>query len=109
MDFGGFTTTNMPCSSILTNYLNNLLIIKCIYTSTIEGNNYTMNLTLDTKFFVNGSKITINLPASGMNAKLTYDSNYKLTPVLDIVIVILDVIAVIALLISCITERMIGV
>jgi hypothetical protein len=44
-----------------------------------------------------------------MNAKLTYDSNYVLNGPLSIIVVILDVVAIIVLLLSSITERMIGV
>ena len=109
MDFGGFVSTNLPCDSKQLSYLNNLLMFNCWYPSTIEGNTYTLNLTLDSKFFTNGSKISITLPASGMNAKLTYDSNYALNSPLSLMVIVLDVIAIIVFFVSAVTERMIGV
>lgn len=109
MDFGGFISTDLPCTQKTVNYINNLLIVNCWYPYTIEGNNYTLNLTLDTKFFTNGSKVSVTLPASGMNAKLTSDGNYNMYYPLNIMVIVLDAIAIIVLLLTCITERMIGV
>lgn len=109
MDFGGLVSTDLPCNQIKTNYINDLLMVYCQYPYTIEGKSYTLNLTLDTKFFTNGSTVSIKLPASGMNAKLTYDSNYSLSNSLSIIVLILDVVAIITLIATSITERMIGV
>jgi hypothetical protein len=109
MDFGGYISTDLPCDTRKVNYINNLLMVYCWYSSTIEGNNYTLNLTLDSKFFTNGSKVSISLPASGMNAKLTYDSNSNLSTPMQYMVILLDAIAIIILFISCVTERMIGV
>jgi uncharacterized Tic20 family protein len=44
-----------------------------------------------------------------MNAKLTFDANYSLNFPLSMLVIVLDVIAIIIFIISCITERMIGV
>jgi hypothetical protein len=51
----------------------------------------------------------IKLPAVGMNAKLTYDTNYSMSFPLSVLVIILDVFAIIVLFVTCITERMIGV
>lgn len=109
MNFATYLSTDMPCSKVYTKYSGGLLIVSCDYTQTVETYSYTLNLTLDSKFFSNTSKITITLPASGMNAKLTYDNNYKMTYPLEIIVIILDVIAIVVMFITSITERMIGV
>lgn len=44
-----------------------------------------------------------------MNAKLTYDSNNSVNYPLEVVVIVLDALAVLVLFISCISERMIGI
>lgn len=63
---------------------------------------------LDPTLFYN-SKLSVSIPASGMNAKLTYDANNTVNKPLEIIVIILDVLAIIVMFASCVSERMIGI
>jgi hypothetical protein len=78
------------------------------YNSTIEGNTYDFTLTLDPNYVYN-TTLTVVIPASGMNAKLTYDKYNSLNHPLEIIVIVLVCFALIAMFCSCITERMIGI
>lgn len=68
----------MPCNNMTVKYQSPLLIVNCDYNKTIEGDTYPLTLTFDNKFF-NNTPATLSIPTSGMNAKLTLDSNYAMT------------------------------
>ncbi len=44
-----------------------------------------------------------------MNAKLTYDYNNSINYPLEIIVIVLDVLAIIVMFASCVSERMIGI
>lgn len=108
MDFIKFMNTSLPCVSTSSVYRGGLLILYCSYPHTIEGGSYPVTINLDPSLFKN-SQVSLVVPTSGMNAKLTYDSNYQANYPLDVIVIILDVLAVIVLFASSVTERMIGV
>ena len=58
---------------------------------------------MDQRYFTSLSFLTATLPASGMNAKLTYDSNNNLYDFQDILIIILAAAAVAVAFISVIS------
>ena len=64
---------------------------------------------MDQKYFTNTSYLSVTVPASGMNAKLTYDDNNGLYRIKNITLIVLSGLAIIFVFISTITERMIGV
>lgn len=67
-----------------------------------------MTLNLDPKYFYNKT-LSIKIPTSGMNAKLTYDSFNQINYPMEIIVIVLDVLAIIVLFLSAISERMIGI
>lgn len=67
-----------------------------------------MTLNLDPKYFYNKT-LSIKIPTSGMNAKLTYDSVNQINYPMEIIVIVLDVLAIIVLFLSAISERMIGI
>ncbi len=72
----------MPCTSGKTiGMQGQYLVFTCPYTESIEGSTYSLSLRMDQNFFTNSSYLTISIPASGMNAKLTYDNNYNMNKV----------------------------
>ena len=109
--FTTYLTTDMPCttSGITTKIDRNYLVFECPYTQTVEGNTYSLSLQMDQRYFTSSSYLSATLPASGMNAKLTYDSNTSLYTFENILVMIVAVVSVLFALISVISERMIGV
>jgi cysteine-rich repeat protein len=76
MNFSSLLTTNMPCTTGKSIHMDELfLVFKCPYTESIEGNSYSLSLQMDQRFFTTASYLSATLPASGMNAKLTFDSS----------------------------------
>lgn len=66
-------------------------------------------MQLDPNIFYNAN-VSVTIPASGMNAKLTYDSANDTNFPLEIIVIILDVLALVVLLASAgFSERMIGI
>lgn len=55
---------------------------------------------LDPSIFYN-SKLYLQIPASGMNGKLTYDYANNVNYPMEIIVIILDVIAIIVMFLSC--------
>lgn len=55
-------------------YFNNYLVLQFDYNYTIESQFFDISLQLDPNVFYN-TTLSAQIPASGMNAKLTYDSN----------------------------------
>ena len=64
---------------------------------------------MDQRYFTSKSFLTATLPASGMNAKLTYDSDTDLYWYKDVLVIIVAALAFAIALASMVTERMIGV
>lgn len=44
-----------------------------------------------------------------MNTKLTYDANNSINVPMEIIVIILDVLAIVIMFASCVSERMIGI
>ena len=66
-------------------------------------------MQLDPNVFYDTS-VSATIPASGMNAKLTYDELNESNFPLEVIVIILDVLALAVLLVSAgISERMIGI
>lgn len=63
---------------------------------------------MDPNVFYN-TTLNVQIPASGMNAKLTYDSANSVNYPFEIIVIVLDVLAIIIMFASCISERMIGI
>jgi hypothetical protein len=72
MNFKKYMTFDMPCTNYNTVYSDNLLIFTCDYPKSIEGLSYNMSINFDPALF-KGTSLDLVIPASGMNAKLTYD------------------------------------
>ena len=66
-------------------------------------------MQLDTSYWANNSYILLTLPASGENAKLTYDSNYGASKAERALVIMISILTILILFASSITERMIGV
>lgn len=64
---------------------------------------------MDTFYYLNNSYLYATIPALGMNAKLTFDRNYGMNNIANILVIAISVYAVILMFISTISERMIGV
>jgi len=64
---------------------------------------------MDNFYYLNNSYLYATIPALGMNAKLTYDSNYGMNNFANILVIAISVYAVILMFLSTISERMIGV
>lgn len=116
INFENVATTDLPCTSISYGYASQVLSITCDYSTTIEGKTYTLTLDLSSKFYSavrllqTGVSVTVSLPASGMNAKLTYDSSSTRTnQPFQVLLIVLDVLALIVLGVSMASERLIGV
>lgn len=59
--------------------------------------------------FLSNSYLYAMIPALGMNAKLTLDSNYGMSNIASVLVIIISVYAVILMFVTTISERMIGV
>ena len=103
----------MPCStSMIVKYDSedsDYILFDCPYTEAVEGNTYSMTLQMDQKYFTSTSYLTASLPASGMNAKLTYDSTNGGNKVKGILVIVAVGLALLVLILSTASERMIGV
>lgn len=108
INFKQYLSTNVPYTNMNQTFADGVLLLEFDYNRTIEAEFFDLNLTLDPNIFYN-SKLSVQIPASGMNAKLTYDSNNTVNYPLEIVVYVLDALAVLVLFISCISERMIGI
>jgi hypothetical protein len=64
---------------------------------------------MDNFYYINNSYLYATIPALGMNAKLTYDNNYRMNKIADILVIAISVYAIILMFISTVSERMIGV
>lgn len=53
--------------------------------------------------------VSTTIPASGMNAKLTYDSLNSAHQPLEIIVIVLCVLALIVMMLTSVSERMIGI
>lgn len=67
-----------------------------------------MKLKLDPNVFYN-TTLNVQIPASGMNAKLTYDANNTINYPMEVIVIVLDVLAIVVMFASCVSERMIGI
>lgn len=85
------------------------LLIYCEYNQSIEGNTFNFTLQMDTFYYLNSSHLYATIPALGMNAKLTYDNNYGMNNIQNILVMLVSILAILILFISTISERMIGV
>jgi hypothetical protein len=92
----------VPATVLNVSYSDGLLKVVFDYNQTIEGNNYYFTLSLDPEYFSDVQLTTI-IPASGMNAKLTYDRYNNVNHPLEIVVIFLDCLAVITLFVSCLS------
>lgn len=102
-------TTDVPNTGYKTTYSDNgLVTILYNYNQTIQGNTYSVKITLDPNYFHN-TILSTSIPASAMNAKLTYDSYNQINYPMKIVVIILDCVAIIVMFLSCVSERMIGI
>jgi len=75
----------------------------------MEGNTYNFTLQMDSFYYMNNSYLYATIPALGLNAKLTYDSNYRMNNIAKILVITISVYALILMFITTISERMIGV
>ena len=64
---------------------------------------------MDNGYFTSTSFVSASLPASGMNAKLTYDSTTHLYSFKKGLVIAVSILAVILLFPPMVSERMIGV
>ena len=87
---------DVPADEYNATYEDGMLILDFAYTRTIEGEDFTASFTFDPDIFYN-TTVSVAIPASGMNAKLTYDSNTSLYEPLGIIVIVLDLLAIIVL------------
>jgi hypothetical protein len=117
LDYQFAMTTTLPCNNgagttivgPAVSYSNGYLLINCAYTQSIEGNNYTFSLLIDQFYWCSTCFIQANIPAIGMNAKLTYDSSYGLYSLQSALTVVVAIFALALMVLSLLSERMIGV
>jgi hypothetical protein len=72
------------------------------YNKTIEGDTYDISVTLDPNIFHN-TVLSTSIPTSGMNAKLTYDSLNSMNYPMQIVVIVLDCLAILIMFATCIS------
>ena len=102
--------TSMPCSTKNSTYFtHNYLVFRCPYTRTVEGESFSLSSQLDQRYFTSSSYLTVTLPASGMNAKLTLDTNTALYQFNRPLVYVIVGSALLVALLSVLCERMIGV
>ena len=96
--------TDLPCVNGADIYHNGEhLIVNCIYSQALEGNTYNFSLQMDNYYYLNNSYLYATVPALGMNAKLTYDSNYGMNNIQNILVIVVSVYAVVLMFVSTIS------
>ena len=108
INFKDYFTSDVPSTNYNATYVDGLLILDFEYDRTIEGEDFTALMVLNPAIFYNAN-VAVAIPASGMNAQLTYDSYYQANYPLQIIVIVLDVLAVLVLFASVLSERMIGI